>query len=188
MDPPAAPAPGSPAPRSRCSHPHWVRGLETSRSPRSQRRAPQQGQGVKQGHSRRIVRPGSSRSLWEQPLIPFHPPSWPSAVFQAFRRRVTETRAIVSAAPQPPPASHPSVCPSPLAPRWARIRQQVRTQLPPQHRPQPELRDLHREENAGPTQVLLLFTFPQALSLTLWSKPKRGGRGGGGGEALSTPP
>lgn len=76
------------------------------------------------GDSGHIVWLGRTRSLWKQQLIPFHPPSWPSAVFQAFRRRVAETRAIVSLPlPQPPPsitarhsATHPAAFPHPLHP------------------------------------------------------------------------
>lgn len=76
------------------------------------------------GDSGHIVWLGRTRSLWKQQLIPFHPPSWPSAVFQAFRRRVAETRAIVSLPlPQPPPsitaqhsATHPAASPHPLHP------------------------------------------------------------------------
>lgn len=130
--------------------------------------------GVKRGHSGRIVRLGRTRSLWKQQLIPFHPPSRPSAVFQAFRRRVAETRAIVSASPQPPPSIHPSI----PAPRWARIRQHVHTQLLPQHRPQPDLHRLPGDGDARPMQDPLLFASPQALSLTPWSKPRQRGRGG----------
>lgn len=76
------------------------------------------------GDSGHIVWLGRTCSLWKQQLIPFHPPSWPSAVFQAFRRRVAETRAIVSLPlPQPPPsitaqhsATHPAAFPHPLHP------------------------------------------------------------------------
>lgn len=128
LQPPAS-APGGPLLHPALQHrgpggpqapPGTARAGGTTPAPGSQRRAPlgqgRRRRGVKRGHSGRIVRLDRTRSLWKQRLIPFHPPSRPSAVFQAFRRQAAETGAIVSAAPQPPPSVRPSIpaaCPHP---------------------------------------------------------------------------
>lgn len=135
--------------------------------------------GVKRGHSGRIVRLGRTRSLWKQQLIPFHPPSRPSAVFQAFRRRVAETRAIVSASPQPPPSIHPgptlgqnpaarphpapAPAPSPARPSQTAGRRGCRTHagptplcLPPSSQPDSMVQAQAKRKRRGSTEHLTM--------------------------------
>lgn len=68
-------------------------------------------QGMKQGHSGCIVGLSRTCSLWKQQLIPFHPPSRPSAVFQAFRRGgLLKPELLCPLHPSPlQPASHGSL-------------------------------------------------------------------------------